>query len=273
MSRIAWTHALVAPDDRTGPTDFPLYEGRLRLERTAAFDVADEQLVVLPDARAYRALSRAGLLLVAAGLESRAALAPFLEVDPFSVGLYCALENGPNDYASAKGMLTTAPEDFASTYKALRSAKQYFKQLANVPAAQLAIFLGTMGPLQVYNHSTEAGMQVLDQAEWDLDTGVVQAALVLSAFSLEDPLIAARTRRQVPADSVLCEAAAALLLVRDGVYSDWHARRTPPNGRAFGVAQDIVNVCLEASTCSTNSRSTLTSPPPSAPSSSSMPAA
>lgn len=270
MSVIAWAHALVAPEDAARTLDFPLYEGRLRLERSATFDATDEQLVDLPDARAYRALSRAGLLLVAVGLRSRAALAPFLEADPFSVGLYCALENGPNDYASAKGMLDTAPEDFAVTYKSLRSAKQYFKQLANVPAAQLAIFLGTMGPLHVHNHSTEAGLQVLDQAEWDLATGVVQAALVLSAFSLEDALLAARTRRQVPAESVLCEAAGALVLVGDGAYSDWYARRTAPNGRAFGVAQDVVNVCLEASACSTNSRSTTTSPPPSALSSSSM---
>lgn len=266
MSCITWSRAWTAPAEAAREHSFPLYEGHLRLANAAALERSDEALVELPDPRSYRALHRAALLLIAVGLEAREALAPFLAADPFSVGIYCAMENGPNDYNSARHMLDTPPEEFAARYKALRSAKHYFKQLANVPPAQLAIFLGVMGPLTVFNHSREAALQALDQAEWELAHEVVKAALVCGAFSLEDALPVARTRGDVPPEMTLCEAAAALVLVPDGSSTDWRARPTSTGRCHYGTAHALVTLCQEnARPCSPSNSSTPTSSPLSAP--------
>jgi hypothetical protein len=206
--------------------------------------LGDEALVELPDARAYRALSRAGLLLQAVGLQARTVLEPFIAADAYGVGLYCAMEAGPNDYRCAREMVDTPPEEFAASYKALRSAKQYFKMLPNVPPAELAIFLGIMGPMTVYNHSTLGAFHALDQAEYDLNAGLVRAAVVCSAFSLEDPLLAARTCRAAGPAAVLCEGAACLVLVFDGRFTDWRASRGHERPCVFGIADDLVGIVL-----------------------------
>jgi hypothetical protein len=153
MSRLQWAHTLTPSPTEPRDRIYDVYGDAFNVERTAAFAENDEDLVDLPDGRAYRSLSRAGLLLVAVGLPVRQILAPIIDADPFSVGIYCAIENGPNDYASAKSMRDASPAEFASSYKALRSPKYYFKMLANVPPSQLGIFLGVMGPLYTYKHS------------------------------------------------------------------------------------------------------------------------
>jgi hypothetical protein len=233
------------------PLRYSVYEADLDVGLTLSVPGDAETLIALPDPRASRALSRAGCLLIAAGLDGREALAPFLELDPFRVGIYCAVENGPNDYGSAREMVPTSAEDFAATYRRLRSAKQYFKQLANVPAAQLGIFLGVNGPLNVFNHSERAALHALEQAEEDLGDGVVEAALVCSAFSLEDPLVTARTRQRTGADVVLSEAAACILLVADGELRDWRCLRSPTSPTpSWGLASPLVTLCQEESqTC------------------------
>jgi hypothetical protein len=247
MSRILWKRALVPPPDSAPvETVWELYDGVLRAPRTLPIPLPDEGLVELPDPRAWRALSRAGLLLVAVGLQSREALRPFLSTDPYGVGLYCAMDSGPNDYRSAKLMVDTPPEAFAATYKNLRSAKQYFKMLPNVPASELAIFVGAMGPMFVFNHSSYGGLHALEQAEHDLGAGVVRAALVCSAFSLEDPLLAMRTRRACGPDAVLCEGAACLVLLPERTAPDWRDSAHAKRPRFFGIADDLVGIALRS---------------------------
>ncbi|HLJ27412.1 MAG TPA: hypothetical protein VKY85_11935 [Candidatus Angelobacter sp.] len=241
MSRILWKLALQPPLDEVPQCyRYDLYDGDMCVPRAAIFPEQDDQLVQLPDPRAYRSLGRTGLLLMAAGLRSRKSLAPLIERDPFSVGIYCALEHGPNDFNSAKQMIDTPVEEFAATYKSLRSPKQYLKQLPNVPASQLAICLGIMGPLYLYQHSHFACLHALDQAEFDLNAGTVEAALVCAAFSLEDPLLSMRASRSVPKSMVLSEGAAALVLTPDGEYTCWRALLPPYTNCFFGIAQDLV---------------------------------
>jgi hypothetical protein len=245
LSTILWKRALVpSSDDAAGDVTWDVYGAALRVPRALRIPVPDQDLVELPDPRAYRSLSRAGLLLTAVGLQSLDVVRPFVAGDPYGVGVYCAIEWGPNDYNCARQMVDSPPEDFAACYKALRSAKQYFKMLPNVPAAQLAIFLGIMGPMTVFNHSRLGCLHALDQAEHDLDGHVVQAALVCSAFSLEDPLLTARTRRASGTEAVLCEGAACLVLVPDGHYTDWRATRPEDGRRVFGIASHLVGLAL-----------------------------
>jgi 3-oxoacyl-(acyl-carrier-protein) synthase len=216
------------------------HAGNLSLARGIAFPESDKDITVLPHAPAFRTLSRAGLLLNAAALRSRDALAPFLNADPFRIGIYCPTENGPNDLSSARGLIGATPEEFAAAYRSSRSAKQHFRQLPSVPAAQLSIFLGVKGPLNVFNHSLAASAHALDQAELDLSLGQTDAALVCAAFSLEDPIIAMRALRDAPSDAVLSEGAACLLLIPDGTRTDWRKACHHRGVRFHGVADGLI---------------------------------
>jgi hypothetical protein len=242
VSRILWKQALrPSPSAPPQPYSYDLYENfDFRIPRTCALPQTDEQIVELPEPRSFRSLNRAGLMLAAVGLQAREALADYLAEDPFSVGLYCAMQDGPDDYKSAKQMAHTPPEDFARSYKFLRSSKQFLREVGSVQASFLSIFLGTMGPLYGFTHSRWAGLHALEQAECDLQNGVVKAALVGSAFSLEDPLLSMRIRRSIPDTSVLCEGAAALVLTASNEYTGWRSVM-PETGECFyGTAHDLV---------------------------------
>jgi len=241
MSNILWKNSLRAPQSQMQQSNvYDLYEGKLCVHGAETIPAQPEEIVELPDSRSYRALSRAGILLAAAGLKSQAALAPFIADDPFAVGMYCAMEVGPNDYNSAKQMIHATPDQFAAMYKGLRSSKQYFKQLANVPASQLGIFLGIMGPQNVFSHSRWGCLHALEQAEFDLNEGSIQAALICSAFSLEDPLLSMRVRRTCDPELSIGEAGAAILLVRNGEYTDWRSAIGNHNSPTYGIAHDLV---------------------------------
>jgi hypothetical protein len=253
VSRILWKRALHPPaTDIPKPHRYALYDHEVVIPQALVFPERDEELVDLPDRRAYRSLSRAGLLLASVGLAAQDVVAELTGKDPFAVGIYCAIENGPNDFNSAKMMINTSADEFADTYKSLRSAKQYFKQLPNVPPSQLAIFLGIMGPLNVYNHSVYACRHALLQAEFDLDQGTVAAALVCAAFSLEDPLLGMRACRFAPSQAIIAEGAAAIILTANGEYTDWNTAIPSDSPYSYGIAQDLMNLidrsqhdCLE----------------------------
>jgi hypothetical protein len=206
----------------------------------------DRSLVELPQPRTFNSLSRAGLMLNAVGLAARAAVDPQIQIDPFSVGIYCAIENGPDDYRSVIRMLTTPAEGFAPKYKSLRSPKQHFKLLTNVPASQLAIFLGINGPLNVFNSSRHAADQALDQADFDLYDGQIAMAVVCTAFSIEDPLIGMRSFRDAPSGSILSEGAACLVLAADGFRTNWTRAARAPSSRYFGISNSLIHLRWEA---------------------------
>lgn len=242
MSTTVWKHVVrPALDQVSHDCVFDVYERfDFRIPRTVSLPVRDEDIVELPDPRSFRALSRAGLLLNAAGLPSLDVLKPFVEKDPFSVGIYCGMQNGPEDYNSAKQMAYTSPEDFARTYKLLRSSKQFFRQIPNIPPALLSIFVGAMGPQYVFSHSRWACLHALEQAEFDLNAGTVEAALVCSAFSLEDPLLTMRVRRNISDHYLLCEGSAALVLVPNGHTTEWRDLIPTDDTRFYGTAHDLV---------------------------------
>lgn len=217
MISVRWSHLVVPP-----PTQFQ-------------FSQSDEELVALPDPRAYRSLSRAGILLAAAALPAQGVLQPWLTRDPFSVGLYLALENGPVGAEAARQMIHTSPDDLAQTYRRLRTAKEYLRQLPNLPGAQLAIFLSALGPLTVFSHSRFGSHHALEAAVFDLEQGIVEAALVGTAHTLEEPLLAQRESREA---TVLAEGAAALVLVRGSETISLPTARD--EGPFFGIAGPLI---------------------------------
>lgn len=171
--------------------------------------------IAVPDPKAMRSMSRASLFLSSMVDEMKLQLQPYLDQSPFSVGIYCAVENGPIDGPSTAEILNRSTEkfdlQFAEAYRKLRNPKMYLKQLPNLAPAQLGISLGIQGPMNVYTHSEYACQQALEQAESDLLTGMIEAAVVLTAHAFDDFWVVKRTRLQD--ERTLCEGAAAQILV------------------------------------------------------------
>lgn len=243
MSRVVWSEKLVPAADVPAQEISPDFYGPegVRLGNVCPLSFANTDIEI-PDTRAYRSMSRAALLMSAVALKARDALKPFLEKDPFSVGVYCAVDSGPVDYPTTYELGLVSPEEFGERFRKIRTPKIYLKQLPNLAPAQIGIFLGLQGPLNIYNHSSHGGVHALDHAERDLHSGVVQAAFVLSGFSFEDSLQAVRARRQVPASVTLCEGAAALLLTPGGTRRDWESTPAiaPQNNRHYGISHPVI---------------------------------
>ncbi|MHB8880702.1 MAG: hypothetical protein ACYC69_04220 [Thermodesulfovibrionales bacterium] len=248
MGQIRWCDALLPGEDipvREFISEY--YDGKIRLERTRALPLIDRQ-AELPDRRVYRSMSRAGILLSLVCLKAREELSGFLRQDPFRVGVYCAIENGPVDFASTKQMVGVPGEAFAETYKKLFNPKMYLRQLPNLAASQMGIFLNILGPLHVFNNSLYGSLHALQQAELDLADGRVNAALICSAFSFENPLILERTRRSVLKGRVLCEGAGAMLLVPGGGGNAWQDMDYENTGEYFGISHQIISQIMKRRT-------------------------
>lgn len=240
MSRILFSSALV-PDAGAPVRELvpDVYENAVRIEKTKAISL-HEQDISLPDRRAYRSMSRAAVLMAAVCLEAEKDLAGFLDESAFSVGIYCAMENGPVDFSSTRQMLSATPETFAQLYRKYRNPKMYLKQLPNLAAAQTGIFLGILGPMHVYNHSALGSLQALEQAEMDLADGRISAALVCSAFSFENPVILERLKRTCPGETVLCEGAGALLLGQGDPITNWRNLDDGDTHDYYGISHQLI---------------------------------
>lgn len=240
MSNIIWSATLVPGTDVLAEPYINEYYGEsLRIPLTKSLAI-EESKAPLPDRKVYRSMSRAGVLLSLACLEGQKSLQPFLDQSPFRVGIYSALENGPVDLKSTFEMLNVSRDDFAEQYKKYRNPKMFLMQLPNLAAAQMGIFLGILGPLNVFNSASHGGIHALEQAEMDLHEGRVDAALVCSAFSFENPLVLERLRRQNLRDRILCEGAAALLMIADGTYSDWRDIDYNATESYYGISHQII---------------------------------
>lgn len=197
----------------------PVFEDSIPNIRRLAVENSD---IVVPDPKAFRSMSRASLVLSSWAEEIKSVLSPFLEQSSFSVGIYCAVENGPIDGPSTAEIIKRSSEQFdvsfAEAYRKLRNPKMYLKQLPNLVPAQLGISLGVQGPMNVYTHSIDGSLQALEQAKIDLRSQFVKAALVVSAHTFDDFWVVKRSRKQDT--RVLCEGAAGLILVNTEVDSE-----------------------------------------------------
>jgi hypothetical protein len=220
--------------------------GANAIARIRSFPAEDKELADLPDRRAYRAMSRASILISAVGLELSPHIAPVIAADPFAVGIYCALNNGPEDYECAHSLRGVSADDFPAQYKRLRNPKHYLKQLPNLAPAQLGIFLGAFGPTNTYTNSRFGVQHAISHAQFDLRTKKIKAAIICSAFAHEDLLLTLRTRQDLGTDDILSEGAAALLITADDqatAFFSKNSNHSRPRGQtSFGIANDLIQL-------------------------------
>lgn len=245
MSEIIWKKAMIPSQDQT-PSEFrpEFYGDALLVPNTKAVEF-NEREADLPDRRAFRTMSRAAMMLSKIGLESKEAVDPVLAKDPFKVGIYFAVENGPVDTESTYKMKDMTSENFATEYKKNRNPTMYLKQLPNLAAAHLGIYMGVLGPMNVYNDSQNGSLHALDQAEFDLNSGLVDLAIVGSAFSFESPLAVKRNSVSFQGSRTMCEGAGVLILKKSDKKTDWVQTRTNFDQDYYGVADQIIKTALD----------------------------
>jgi len=244
MSSILWRTALV-PDSEIAEHSLSseFYGDSIRIPRTKALSI-EEHKAPLPDRKAFRSMSRAAVFLSLACLEGVRFMQPYLDESPFNIGIYCAIENGPVDLGSTLATTAVSQEDFAEEYRKVRNPKLFLKQVPNLAPAQVAIFSGIMGPINVYNHSFYGSIHALDQAEIDINENRVKAALVCSAFSFEDPLVLERIQRMELKERVLCEGAGAMLLSADGSLRNWNDYDYQKTESYYGISHQLITQTL-----------------------------
>lgn len=239
MSKILWKNIL-KPDLQAEVTDLQDDTYKDLVNNVRVYPQASSEISI-PDPKAFRSMSRAAVFLSHICMQAQETLAPFLQKSPFSVGIYCAVENGPIDGPStAKILAQSDPTQFAEHYRKFRNPKMYLKQLPNLVPAQMGISMGLQGPMNIYTHAQMGSLQALEQAEWDLKTQNVDAALVCTAHAFDDFLVVKRTRHF---DSrTLNEGAAAVVLANDGTFTDWQKQISEDPKNYFGISDQMIQL-------------------------------
>lgn len=241
MSRVIW-QSLLVPDMTTNPSVHvdPVYNDQV--ENVRPYPVASQDIQI-PDPKAFRSMSRTAVFLANMCEQARSTMAQFQTKTPFTIGVYAAVENGPIDAPSTAKIIGQDALKFSDAYRKFRNPKMYLKQLPNLIPAQMGIFMNLQGPMNVYTHSTQGPLQALEQAEWDLQNGTVEAALVCTASAFDDFLVMKRIRHF----DIRCqnEGAAAMLLVKDGGVTDWASKMVRDEKNFFGIADQLVQYMLK----------------------------
>ena len=168
MSEIVWADSWL-PDSSAPDVDYesPFLAAAKEVGPVRRIN-AETARIPMPDPRVSRSIRRAAVLMASVCLRAKPLLDAYLAANPYSVGVYVAVENGPLDYESVKALQGVPSSAFGEQYRKVRNPKMYLKQLPNLAGAQTQIFMGIRGPMCVYTHSTLAGAQALDQADSDL---------------------------------------------------------------------------------------------------------
>lgn len=252
MSRLIWSGALVPTNEPVDDMVYDIFTPHLRVAKTQAIAKSENDFTEIPDRKALRLMSRSSVLLSALLMRAKDVVAELNQKDPFRVATYCAIENGSESYACIQSMLDVEKEDFAEKYKRSRSPKQYLKQLPNLAPAQAGIFLGLVGPLNVFHHSRRAGRHALEQMQADLNAGRIDAGIVCSAMSFEDALATYRCREEIGPEKILREGAGALIFVkdeRDCLAEPTSAANIPTSDPYhYGIATDIIHLSQDRKT-------------------------
>ncbi|HXH29862.1 MAG TPA: hypothetical protein VNJ01_03550 [Bacteriovoracaceae bacterium] len=238
MSEIKWKKVNV-PDLSLAASELKDETFGKTLTNVSRISVENSEITI-PDPRAFRSMSRASLLLANLCADAKSIIDPYLAQSPFCVGIYCAVENGPIDAPSTAKIIAGEEVKFAELYRKLRTPKMYLKQLPNLVPAQLGIFLGIQGVLNVYTHSKAGSLQALEQAEEDLWHDRVKLALVCSSHAFDDFLVVARTAKGEK--RVITEGAGAMLLSKSGSKTAWKQLAVSDEKFYFGISDQIVNL-------------------------------
>lgn len=244
MAQLIWSDSLLPSVEPVVTLNFAEFKEPLRVENTQAIAIQENDFLEIPDRKALRLMSRSSVLMSALMMRAKSFVTDLLAADPFRVATYCAIDNGAESYSCVEGLLEIAPNEFAEKYRRLRSPKQYLKQLPNLAPAQMGIFLGLVGPLNVFHHSHYAGHHALDQMQADFKSGLVDFGIVVSANSFEDPLLTYRNRQDA-GDKVLREGAGAAIFSANGGREQRLSALEFESAYDYGIASHTIELSTQ----------------------------
>jgi hypothetical protein len=190
-----------------------------------------------------RSMSRAAALLISAAMPIKKSIEELVSQEPFSVGIYCALESVPVDYDCGKKLAESDESHWANIIKKNLPPKQQLKSGPGIAPAILGIALGVMGPVTNFNDREYGVLQAFVQAELDLRIGMIKTALICSAFAADDPLMNKRICKQ-KGDKNLQEAAAIALMTSSNEKHSWEDI-LKPGKMIYGIASPLVDYISE----------------------------
>ncbi len=125
------------------------------------------------------------------------------------VGMYTAFHNGPNLYSLADKIRGMEHTEGILYFKKWWPPKQHFRQNAPIRANHFSMSLGLHGPQMCFVDPQKGLYDAFQAAQIDLYLGIVNLALVISAFSFEDLLTTSFYTRDC---DTLYESAVVLVL-------------------------------------------------------------
>ncbi len=154
------------------------------------------------------------------------------------LGIYGAFVNGPVLYSQFTNLVHS---DVADNFKLLKKnwpPKQHFRQNSPLKLAHLSFLINNKGPLYCFTHPFFGIIDAIQAAEVDLFNNRVDQAIVISAFSLEDP---AQIYLYKQAGIKTCsESGVALLLERNGLLKNYSEYKTATTKFEYGTCSPVI---------------------------------
>ncbi|MGZ3654084.1 MAG: hypothetical protein ACXVB9_21665 [Bdellovibrionota bacterium] len=208
-----------------------------------AFSETDEELISasgVPDSRCWRHLGRAGCLVMSHYKPLKEIL-DAKRAEPRRIGIYSSISIGSLDWNSISELATKGFENFETIMRKKLPPKQIFKYGPNIPAAQLGIFLGATGPLYSFQDRPGENSGPLEQGVSDLLSHSIDYAIVVAAFSLEDPLQNFYNAKNISPETTPAEASAGLLLSRESLQAlNLRGPSRPRRNSYLGTADSLI---------------------------------
>lgn len=203
---------------------------------------------LLGDLKLERELSRAGALLLSCVRKLSIRSIGLQQTRRERVGMYCCLEPGavPDEAAVkfAAQTLDLNPSVYqpVELFRQVCNPKQHFRSTAPLSTARSAIELEVMGPTHTFSSLRYGCLQAAQQARLDLETDVIDFAIVAAARGLDPAttLPIAASMEAFPSTKMHREGVAVVALTKQDI-GNWPELNPTGDDWPYGVVQPLVN--------------------------------
>lgn len=161
-----------------------------------------------------------------------------LNVKPGRLGIYGAFVNGPVLYSQFANLVHSDVADNFNLLKKNWPPKQHFRQNSPLKLAHLSFLFNNHGPMYCFTHPFFGIIDAIQAAEVDLFSNRVDQAIVVSAFSLEDPTQIYLYRQS--GVKTCYESGVALLLERSDLLKNYSENKAASLSFDYGTCSPII---------------------------------
>lgn len=200
--------------------------------------ISSTALFSFPERRLIRSMGRYSLLLS----YCLNAIKDSFELGRFAldrIGVYLALDSGPVFDSALKELASVNSSDLAVEFKKLVPPKQHLKTNFGIGAAIIPILLKSQGPINTFYNLRTGVKEAFDFAEFDIQRGAIDLAVVASAFSGEDRLGCLRTSKKLGIATLKEGAGIVLMGASQNPINIWD--ELDVSSWEFGIASPLLN--------------------------------